>query len=81
MARRIDLQTTRQRENLTGVQGEGPTDRQQMRVEANQGDAQRPLQPAFRQYEQAAEEVLRKEPLPLGYRRTIREYFRSIRPE
>jgi hypothetical protein len=75
------LQGQRQREQLTGLQGEGPTQRETMRVEASDGQAERPLQPAFPSYEQAAEEVLRRESLPLGYRQTIREYFRSIRPE
>jgi hypothetical protein len=74
------LATTRQREELTGIQGEGPSDRQTMRVQANEGQAERPLESAFRPYQQSAEEVLRRESLPLGYRRTIREYFRSIRP-
>jgi hypothetical protein len=74
------LETTRQREELTGIPGQGPSDRQTMRVQANEGQAERPLESAFRPYQQSAEEVLRHESLPLGYRRTIREYFRSIRP-
>jgi hypothetical protein len=75
-----DLVTTRQRETLTGVQGAGPSDRQGVRVAADQGRAQRTVQPGFDRYEQAAEEVLRKESLPLGYRQAVRRYFRSIRP-
>jgi hypothetical protein len=76
-----DLQTTRRREELTGVRGDGPSSRQTTLVQAAEGQAQRSLQTKFRPYEQSAEDVLRKEPLPLGYRQTIRRYFRSIRPE
>jgi hypothetical protein len=75
------LEVNRQREQLSGLQGEGPTQRETMRVEVTEGQVERPLQQAFRPYEQSAEEVLRRESLPLGYRQTIREYFRSIRPE
>jgi hypothetical protein len=75
------LATVRQREELTGQQGTGPSQTQRVEQSVDEPEqARRPVQPPPADYERMAEEVLRKESLPLSHRQTIRNYFRSIRP-
>jgi hypothetical protein len=80
------LTTQRIRETLQGVQGEGASDREQVESidrQARSGDetAERAYQQVHGEFERAAEEALRRDPLPLGHRQTIRRYFKAIRPQ
>jgi len=75
------LETVRQREELTGQQGAGPSQTQRVEQDVEEPEqSRRPIQPPPAEYERMAEEALRKESLPLSHRQTIRNYFRSIRP-
>ncbi len=77
-----ELATTRQREHLTGIQGqEGPSDRQTRRTDQAQGRATLPYRSASRISASSVEQVLSDEAVPLGQRQTIRRYFRAIRPD
>jgi hypothetical protein len=66
---------------LKGQAGEGPSERET--VIASDGElkaARRRSQKVHQKYHQLSEEALEQEPIPLGYRRTIRRYFELIRP-
>ncbi len=75
------LDSTRREENLTGVAGEGPSERETLSTPEARQDAARSYQEKYAEYRKQVEEVLDSEPLPLGHRQTVRTYFESIRPE
>jgi hypothetical protein len=75
------LDSRRREENLTGAHGEGPSERETLStVEARQGAA-RSYRERYTEYRKQMEEVLDREPLPLGHRETVRKYFEAIRPD
>ena len=76
-----NLDSQRQREELTGVAGDGPSERQVVESSetSEQGTASE-YSRRFERFERAAEAVLEQEDLPIGHRQTIRDYFEAIRP-
>jgi hypothetical protein len=76
---RIDA--TLNREEITGTQGEGPSDKEVAHSPEGREQASREYREKYQQYRRTAEAVLDSEPLPLGHRQTIRKYFESIRPD
>jgi len=76
------LDSERQEQLLTGMvsdEGESQTetiDTQEM-TEAN---SLRQFREQFQEYQKLSEAVLDSEPIPLGQRQVIRQYFESIRP-
>ncbi|MCA9168211.1 MAG: hypothetical protein KDB23_11105 [Planctomycetales bacterium] len=75
------LATDRQREELQGAAGEGPSERETMSSETADIVSTRDYQAKYDQYRRMAESALKQEALPLGHRQTIRRYFESLRPE
>jgi hypothetical protein len=78
-ATRIDA--TLNREQLTGTQGEGPSEKEVTHSPEGREQASREYREKYQQYRRMTEAVLESEPLPLGHRQTIRKYFESIRPQ
>ena len=77
-ATKIDAQ--HQRENLTGLQGDGPSERETSQSPEGEQDATRSYAARYSEFHKQMEQVLESEPLPLGHRETVRKYFESIRP-
>ncbi|MEM9658557.1 MAG: hypothetical protein AAF961_09380, partial [Planctomycetota bacterium] len=77
---RTKLDSTRRDENLTGVAGEGPSERETSSSAEARQDAARSYRERYLEYRKQMEEVIDREPLPLGHRETVRRYFESIRP-
>jgi hypothetical protein len=75
------LETKRQRENITGTAGEGPTERELTRTLQGEQTATRDYQQVYQEYRRQAEDALLHEDLPLSHRQTIRDYFEAIRPD
>ncbi len=72
----------RRLEEVTGTMGEGPSQRERVRATEGQTEqAERPFREVYSEYRRQAEDVLLHEPLPLGHRQMIRQYFESIRPD
>jgi hypothetical protein len=77
---RTNLNGNRREEQLTGQAGEGPSETETTHeVEGNE-QAQRSYKEQFSKYQRMSESVLESEPIPLGHRQTIRNYFERIRP-
>lgn len=74
------LDSTRHEENITGVQGEGSSERETTQSPEGEQDAARTYQKKYTEFRKQMEEVIDSEPLPLGHRETVRKYFESIRP-
>ena len=74
------LDSTRRNENLTGVQGEGSSERETMQADQGEHDAALRYEKRYTEFRKQMEEVIDSEPLPLGHRATVRKYFESIRP-
>lgn len=77
---KTQLDSTRQQDNITGVQGEGPSEREATSSPEGEQTAARTYSQRYSEYKKQMEEVLDSEPLPLGHRETVRKYFESIRP-
>ncbi len=77
---KTSLESNRQREDLTGIQGEGPSEREVSTSPEGEQTAARTYSQRYTEYKKQMEEVLDSEPLPLGHRETVRKYFESIRP-
>ncbi len=76
------IETQRRREQVTGVVGEGASEREIVKSnEATGAAAELNYAQRIEQYQQRAESVLQQEELPLGHRETIRRYFESIAVE
>ena len=75
------LDGARDRDNITGTQGEGPSEREISHSPEGSQDAARSYRETYQEYRKMSEAVLESEPLPLGHRRTIRRYFELIRPQ
>ncbi len=74
------LDSTRQEQNITGVQGEGSSERETTQSPEGEQDAARSYKAKYTEFRKQMEEVIDSEPLPLGHRETVRKYFESIRP-
>lgn len=77
---KTQLNSSRHQENLTGVQGDGPSERETSTSPEGEQDAKVGYSKRYSEYRKQMEEVLDSEPLPLGHRETVRKYFESIRP-
>jgi hypothetical protein len=73
--------STLDRQEITGQHGEGPSEREVTHSPEGKQDATREYREKYAEYRRLSEAVLESEPLPLGYRQTIRRYFESIRPQ
>lgn len=74
------LDSTRKEEQLSGVQGDGPSESEVIEAPEGEQDAARQFAKRYQEFRNQAEAVLDTEPLPLGHRETVRQYFESIRP-
>lgn len=74
------LDSTRRDEDLTGLAGEGPSERETLSSAEARQDAARSYRQRYAEFRKQMEAVLDREPLPLGHRETVRKYFESIRP-
>ena len=75
------LNSTRKEEQLTGVQGDGPSETEIMQAPEGEQQAVRQYAAKYKKFKREAEAVLNSEPLPMGHRETVRTYFESIRPD
>ncbi len=74
------LDSKRRDEDLAGLQGDGPSERETQSVSEARQDAVRSYRERYSEFRKQMEEVLDREPLPLGHRETVRKYFEAIRP-
>lgn len=74
------LDAQRQRQEITGTHGEGPSEKEAVRAAGQHEDAARGYRDVYQEYQKMSEAVLESEPLPLGHRETIRRYFELIHP-
>ncbi len=74
------LDSNRREEHISGVQGDGPSESEVIEAPEGEQDAARQFARRYEKFRAQAEAVLDSEPLPLGHRETVREYFESIRP-
>lgn len=74
------LDSTREQLDVTGQQGDGPSEREILTTTEAKQLATRGYKERYSEFKKQAEAVLESEPLPLGYRQTIRQYFENIRP-
>jgi hypothetical protein len=75
-----EIQSTRQQEQLTGTQGEGPSETEILQAPEGQQQAARQYAARYNKFRREAEAVLNSEPLPMSHRETVRTYFEAIRP-
>lgn len=75
-----NINSSRKEEQLTGFQGEGPSETELMQAPEGEQDAARAYAAKYKEFQREAEAVLNSEPLPMGVRETVRTYFESIRP-
>jgi len=74
------LDSHRNQEHLSGVQGEGPSETEVLEAPEGEQKAARAYAAKYDKFKRQAESVLDSEPLPMGHRETVRKYFESIRP-
>lgn len=77
---KTSLDSQRKQENISGMAGDGPSDREVTSTPEAEQDATRAYSEKYVEYRKKMEEVIDSEPLPLGHRETVRRYFESIRP-
>ena len=77
---KTSLDSQRRQENLTGMTGDGPSEREVTSTPEAEQDASRAYSDKYVEFRKKMEEVIDSEPLPLGHRETVRRYFESIRP-
>ncbi|QDU61413.1 hypothetical protein Pan216_22690 [Planctomycetes bacterium Pan216] len=78
---KTNLLSQRQREEITGIQGEGPSSVETSSAPETRQQAGRGFREVYGKYRKLSETVLESEPIPLGHRQTIRRYFELIRPD
>ncbi|MFO7902643.1 MAG: hypothetical protein R6U98_08285 [Pirellulaceae bacterium] len=78
---KTSIDSQRQQEHITGISGDGPTERETLATPEARQDAARSYQDRYADFKKQMEEVIDSEPLPLGHRQTVRTYFESIRPQ
>ena len=76
-----DLGGNRNRDEITGVAGEGPSEFETTNSPEGEESARRGYADRYADYQKRSEEVLEAEDIPLGHRRLIRDYFEAIRPD
>ena len=74
------INSSRNEEQLTGVQGEGPSETEILQAPEGEQEAARKFAGKYDEFKRQAEAVLNSEPLPMGHRETVRTYFEAIRP-
>jgi hypothetical protein len=74
------LNSQRREESITGIQGEGQSQRETSQSPEGEQQVIRNYQTRYTEFRKQMEEVLENEPLPFGHRETVRNYFESIRP-
>ena len=77
---KTSLESQRKQENITGMAGDGPSEREITSTPEAEQDASRAYSDKYVEFRKKMEEVIDSEPLPLGHRETVRRYFESIRP-
>jgi hypothetical protein len=76
------LDGNRDLKQITGMQGQGPSEYEKIiSNEGNEEQTGRSYNEAYQEFRKMSESVLETEPIPLGQRRMIRQYFESIRPQ
>ncbi|NNJ25413.1 hypothetical protein LzC2_14830 [Planctomycetes bacterium LzC2] len=70
----------RNRDDITGVAGDGPSEYETTNSPEGEESARRGYSERYSEYQKRSEEVLESEDIPLGHRRLIRDYFEAIRP-
>jgi hypothetical protein len=76
-----DLGGQRERMEITGMHGEGPSEKETLTSPEGREQARRGYRSQYQEYRKMAEAVTQSEALPLGHRQIIRNYFESIRPD
>jgi hypothetical protein len=74
------MSALRDRKELIGKAGEGPSEVETSHSPEGQQQAGRLTRDRYQKYRRLSEAVLDSEPIPLGQRQTIRRYFELIRP-
>ena len=77
---KTSLDSHRKQENISGMAGDGPSEREVASTPEAEQDASRAYSDKYVEFRKKMEEVIDSEPLPLGHRETVRRYFESIRP-
>ncbi len=76
-----NLASSRQQEKLDSQFGDGPSESEILQAPEGEQSAARAYARKYQKFRTQAEAVLDSEPLPIGHRVTVREYFESIRPD
>ena len=77
-----DAEGSFQHEQITGIHGVGPSEIETVSSdEISHTTTNRAYNDAYRDFRKISEEVLESEPIPLGQRQMIRNYFERIRPK
>ncbi|MCA9041434.1 MAG: hypothetical protein KDA65_13860 [Planctomycetaceae bacterium] len=74
------IDANRNRQELTGQSGDGPTETETSNSPEGREVAGRSYREVYQEYQKISETVLESEPIPLGQRQTIQRYFELIRP-
>ena len=77
---KTELASSGKQEQITGQAGDGPSDVETTTSPEGREQAGRAYKERYEEYRKLSEEVLEGEPIPLGHRQTIRNYFELIRP-
>jgi hypothetical protein len=80
LGEKTNLNATRKVEEITGTEGEGPSEMETTHSPEGKQKAVRTTKESYQKYKKMSEEVLDSEPIPLGHRQAIRKYFELIRP-
>lgn len=75
------LDAQRKLEQITGTQGDGPSEFETTNSPEGEETARRGYREQYGKYRKLSEAVLESEPIPLGQRQLIRNYFELIRPD
>jgi len=78
---KTSLDSQRNRQEITGVHGDGPSEREIIFSPEDRELASREYEQKYNEFRKMTEAELDSEPLPLGHRQTVRRYFESIRPQ
>lgn len=75
-----ELASQRNQEKLQSNAGDGPSESEVIQGEEGEQEAAQAYSRRYAEFRSQAEAVLDSEPLPLGHRQTVRQYFENIRP-
>lgn len=76
-----DLKSNRNRDEITGIAGDGPSEKEISHSPEGRQDSARSYREVYEKYQKMSEAVLESEAFPLGHRQIIRRYFENIRPQ